>query len=119
MFWSTSDMAETGRGLMPIGWLWRKATVADLAMAASEQRLLESPAGWVVIQNRIPGEIDVVWVATSVNEFPRLVDGILDIAADRNVGTVAFRIPQTGWSGEALIRAGATLRETHVYAKPL
>lgn len=119
MFWSTSDMAEAGRGLMPLGWLWRKATVADLRRAASEQRLLESPAGWVVIERRDPAVIDVAWLATSVNEFPRLIGGILDLAADRRAGSVVFRVPQTGWSGEALVRAGATLRETHVYSKAL
>ncbi len=119
MFWSTSEMAEAGRGLMSLGWLWRKATVEDLSRAAREQRLLESPAGWVIIDTRTPGELDVVWAATSVNEFPRLVDGILDLAADRKVNAVVFRLPQTGWSGETLVRAGAAVSETHIFTKPV
>lgn len=119
MFWSTSEMAEIGRGLMSFGWLWRKATVEDLNRAASEQRLLESPAGWVIIEARNPGEMDVVWAATSVNEFPRLVDGILDLAAERDIGIIVFRLPQTGWSGETLVRAGAKVSETHIFTKPV
>lgn len=119
MFWSTSDMAETGRGLMSFGWLWRRATVDDLTKAASEQRFLESPAGWVVIETPDPDEIDVVWLATSANEFPRLIDALLDLGADRSAETIVFRVPQTGWSGEALTRAGGIVRETQVYEKPL
>lgn len=119
MFWSTSELADVGRGLMSFGWLWRKATVQDLMNAAAEQRLLESPAGWVVIETRSADQIDVVWAATSFNEFPRLIDGILDLAADRQAEVVVFRLPQTGWSGEAIVRAGARLRETHIYAKAL
>jgi GNAT superfamily N-acetyltransferase len=117
MYWSTGELCEAGRGLKATSWTWKKATVDDLDRCAREQRLFSSPVGWAVVEYPVKGEVDVVWVASSPNDFPRLVAGLDYLAAERNAERVYYRIPQTGWSGEALLRAGANITETYIYTK--
>lgn len=117
MFWSTSEISEAGRGLIPSGWLWRRATVGDVNNAAKSQRLFSNPAGWLILEDRTPETLDVTWVATSANDFPRLISGISDLAADRGIEKVMYRVPQTGWSGEAMARSGMDPWEVYVYGK--
>lgn len=119
MFWSTSEISEAGRGLIPFGWIWRRATVDDVMQSAMSQRLLTSPAGWLISESAVPNELAVTWAATSANDFPRLISGVYDLAADRDIQEVMFRIPQTGWSGEALTRAGVETWEVYIYTKAI
>ncbi|MEX1037481.1 MAG: GNAT family N-acetyltransferase [Acidimicrobiia bacterium] len=117
MYWSTGELCEAGRGLKASSWTWKRSTVEDLDRSAREQRLFNNPAGWAVVEYPDEGEIDVVWVASSPNDFPRLIAGLDHLAVERDANRVTYRIPQTGWSGEALRRAGATVSETFVYTK--
>ncbi len=116
MFWSTSEMAEAGRGLIPSHWTWRRATVSDLNEAAKSQRFYSSPAGWVIVEPR-DRTLDVTWVATSQNDFPRLLSGITHLAVERELETVFFHLPETGWSREALARAGIEVSGLYLYTK--
>ncbi|REK21851.1 MAG: GNAT family N-acetyltransferase [Actinobacteria bacterium] len=116
IYWSTSELYETGRGLKPEQWTWRRGTVADLEQAARNQQLYTNPAGWVALE-RIDQELEVTWVATSPNDFPRLVAGIDTLGSEWGVSEISYHVPQTGWSGEALLRAGAEVSEILVYAK--
>lgn len=117
MYWSTSELYEAARGLKASAWSWRRATVTDLERAASGRSLLHNPAGWTMIEHPEEGSMDVVWVASSPNEFPRMVAGIDSHAAENGIDHVRYWIPQTGWTGEALMRAGAAVSETLVYSK--
>lgn len=117
MYWSTGELCEAGRGLKASAWTWRRATVEDLVVAAREHRLFNHPAGWAMVEYPTPDEIDIVWIASSPNDFPRLIASVDHLAVERDAVRVTYRIPQTGWSGEALRRAGATVSETLVYTK--
>lgn len=117
MYWSTGEMCEAGRGLKASAWTWKRATVDDLDQSAREQRLFNHPAGWAVAEYPAPDEIDIVWIASSPNDFPRLIAGVDHLAVERDAVQVTYRIPETGWSGEALRRAGASVSETFVYTK--
>ncbi len=117
MYWSTGELFEAGRGLKASAWTWRRATVGDLDLAAREQRLFNHPAGWAVAEYPAPDEIDIVWIASSPNDFPRLIAGVDQLALERDAAEVTYRIPETGWSGEALRRAGADVSESFVYTK--
>lgn len=119
MYWSTSEISEAGRALVPSGWQWRRATVEDLDRAAGERRLLSNAAGWIVIEEVVANEVDVVWVAASQNDFPRLVNGMRHLAMERRLERVVYRIPQSGWSGEALAREGVDVSEVLVFSKPV
>ncbi|CAN5819652.1 hypothetical protein BH23ACT4_BH23ACT4_09340 [soil metagenome] len=117
MYWSTGELCEAGRGLKASAWTWRRATVEDLDLAAREQRLFNHPAGWAMVEYPGPDEIDIVWIASSPNDFPRLIAGVDHLAVEREAVRVTYRITETGWSGEALRRAGAEVSETFVYTK--
>lgn len=118
MYWSTSEFADMARSLVPSGWKWRRATVSDIDRAARERRLLGNAAGWLVVEE-FEDEIDVVWVASSQNDFPRLLNGIRHLIIERDLKAAWFRIPETGWSGEALKREGIETSEVIVYSKPI
>jgi GNAT superfamily N-acetyltransferase len=117
MYWSTGELCEAGRGLKASAWTWRRANVEDLEVASREHRLFNHPAGWAMVEYPTSDEIDIVWIASSPNDFPRLIASVDHLAVERDAVRVTYRIPQTGWSGEALRRAGATVSETLVYTK--
>ncbi len=119
MYWSTSEIADAGRMLLPSVWKWRRATVADLDLAARERRLVASAAGWLVFEPRESDSIEVVWVAAGQNDFPRLVNAALRYSADNGIKDVYFKIPETGWTGEALRREGFEVTTITVYSKPI
>jgi GNAT superfamily N-acetyltransferase len=118
MYWSTSEIADAGRMLLPSGWKWRRATVGDVDLAAREQRLLSNAAGWLILEVVDKTSIEIVWVAASQSDFPRLVDAALRYALEHGLTDVSFRIPETGWTGEALRREGIDTKELTIYAKP-
>lgn len=118
MYWSTSELADAGRGLIPSGWKWRRASVTDIDTAARERRLYGNAAGWLVVEE-FENEIDVVWVASSQNDFPRLVHAIRHLMVEHDLEACFFRIPDIGWSGEALKREGVDISEVIVYSKPI
>jgi ribosomal protein S18 acetylase RimI-like enzyme len=106
MYWSTSEMADAGRMLMPSAWKWRRATASDIDRAARERRLISNSAGWLVFEIKGDDSIEVVWVAAGQNDVPWLIDAALLFAADNGINEVYFKIPETGWTGEALRREG-------------
>lgn len=119
MYWSTSEIADAGRMLLPSAWKWCRATVADIELAAREQRFVSSAAGWLVFQPGDSDSIEVVWVATSQTDFPRLVNSAIRYGTDNGIDNVYFKIPDTGWTGEALRREGFEVSTITVYAKPV
>ena len=119
MYWSTSEMADAGRMLLPSAWKWRRATVADIDRAARERRFVSCAAGWLVYEPRETESIEVVWVAAGQNDFPRLVSAALRFSADAGISDVYFKIPETGWSGEALRRERFEVSIVTVYSKPV
>lgn len=117
MYWSTSELYEAGRGLLPSGWTWRRCVVGDLLAAAEQHRFFQSPAGWVIVEFPAEDEVEITWTASSPPDFPRLLTGVAALAAERGIRLMTCLVPQTGWSGEALRRAGASTSEYLVFAK--
>lgn len=116
MFWSNSDLAHDARGLIPVGWRWRKATPRDLTDAASEKEFLQSPSGWAIATNPDERWLSVSWVATSQSETPRLLEELLAFTAQRGIGELNFKMPTTPWMVESLQRAGGDLSEIRIYS---
>ena len=107
MFWSTSELYHSGKGLSANGWRWRKATPEDLIDAAQEGRFYQSPAGWVVVGPLVESKLRVDWIATTHHEAPRLLESLIDLAARSNTEAMTAFLPATPWTAEALTRAGA------------
>lgn len=116
LFWAASDLAREGRELIAIGWQWRTARPGDVTTLGE---LFQSPAGWVSLEQRDPDWLHTLWFATTPDGLLPLLDGLLDLAAQRSVKEVYVKLPDLGWTSEALTRVGGRPREVLVYAKPI
>lgn len=116
VFWSGSDLAVDGRELIAQGWQWRKTRPDDLAVAASQGSLYQSPAGWVIVDNQYE-MLRCGWVATAAEDAPRLLQGLADLGVERGVEEILVMVPGSPWAVEALARAGSQPNEIIVFAK--
>lgn len=120
VFWSTSDLAQAGHGLMAQGWHWSKARPETIQAAARTGNLYQSPAGWVIVDK--PGgsgaHVRAFWIATAKGEAPSLIEGLLDLAAERE-SELAAMVPNVAWASEAFTRAGASISEVLVFSLAL
>lgn len=116
MFWSTSELAHAGRSFAANGWHWRRARPSDLATAASTGEFYQNPAGWVIADQPSPDVVRAGWLATTTEEAPRLLDGLIAHAADREATELTVKLPNLAWSAEALVRAGGQIVEVAVYS---
>ena len=119
MFWSTSDLAHHGRGLIAHGWQWRKAAPKNLTTAAGEGDFYQSPAGWVVADMPERGRIRTLWLATTPNEAPRLLTDLIDLASQKEATELTIKMPNIPWVAESLSRSGADPKEVVVYSLAL
>jgi hypothetical protein len=116
LFWAASDLAREGRELAALGWQWRTARPRDVT---SGGELLQSPAGWVSIDQPGDDTIRTRWFATTPDGLLTLFDGLLDLAAERSAAHVDIKLPNLGWTAEAIIRFGSEPSEMLVYSKPI
>lgn len=117
LFWANGDLAVGGRELMARGWQWRRTRPEDLARAAGEGRLHQSPAGWVIVDQTQAGWLRAGWLAAEPEDAPRLFDGLHDLAVDRAAEGVDVMVPGVPWVVEALTRAGTQPKEVVIYAR--
>lgn len=119
MFWSGSDVAKAGRGLLAHGWQWRKATPDDLHQAARHRQFFQSAAGWVTTDVPDEGHLRVGWLALSAGQAPELFEGLKALGAEFAAQHLTIKIPNLPWTAEALTRAGGTDTEVLVYSLSL
>lgn len=116
LFWAASDLAREGRELIANHWQWRTARPNDVT---SGGELVQSPAGWVSLIQPEDDWITTRWFATTPDGLLALFDGLFDLAAARSVTEVDVKLPNLGWTAEAITRFGGTPKEVLVYAKPI
>lgn len=114
LFWVASDLALEARELIALGWQWRTARPDDIGGAGE---VLQSAAGWVMVDQPEPDWMRVLWMATTPDDILPLLEGLLDLAAERAVAEVDVKLPSLGWTAEALRRHGAEPEEMVVYSK--
>lgn len=116
MFWSTSELAHGGRGFIADGWQWRKARPDDLTEASAAGQFFQNPAGWVIADQPEDDVVRTRWMATTKGEAPRLLDGLVGLAADRDAAALTVKLPNIPWAAEALVRAGGDSDEILIYS---
>ena len=116
LFWAAGDLSLSGRELIAIGWQWRTARPEDLTAAVATGNLLQSTAGWVIVDQPAADWLRTAWVATTPDDILGLLDGLLDHAAERGVEGMDVKLPNLPWTLEALTRAGSEPREVLVHA---
>jgi hypothetical protein len=115
LFWSGSDMARAGQELIARGWQWRKARPGDVTAAIDRGELFHCGAGWALVDQPNPGRLRVGWLATSREEAPTLLDGLLELAHTRAADELYLTAPKLEWVVETLAREGAETTEVMVY----
>ena len=118
MFWSTGDLFHDGRGLVALGWRWRRMTPQDLIEAAGTKSLYQSPSGWATVEKLGQEHMRLLWMATTPNEAHQMLDALLDLATRSGVTSFNLKTPATPWIVEAIRRAGGEPSEILVYSRP-
>jgi len=118
LLWLGSELARSGRELYPGHWRWRKAHRRDLDQPVNDHHLFQGAAGWVVA---VPDQdsLAIRWMVTDPADGPALLEGVAEVARQLEMARIEVYIPETPWSGEALIREGFTTRRLLIYAKSL
>lgn len=119
LFWVASDLARESRELISIGWQWRTARPDDITRAVGDGELVQSAAGWVSLQQPVADWLRVDWIATTPEDILGLLDGLLDLAAERGVGEVDVKLPDLPWTSEAIRRTGSEPDGLVLHAKPI
>lgn len=118
LFWAASDLARASRELVAIGWQWRTARPADIAQSVVGE-LIQSSAGWLCVEQPASDRIRTNWIATTAEDALGLLDGLLDLVAERGVSTLDIKLPDLPWTAEAIRRSGSEPQPLIVHSKPI
>jgi GNAT superfamily N-acetyltransferase len=116
LFWAASDLARHGREMIAVGWQWRTARPRDVTASGE---LLQSAAGWITVAQTDPKRISARWMATTPDDLLPLLDGLLDLAAERQVDELDIKLPDLGWTDEGIRRAGGRIDRMIIHSKPI
>jgi GNAT superfamily N-acetyltransferase len=117
VFWSSSELNRASRGLISRGWQWRTATPADLVSGATSGHFLQSPDGWVLADQPDPKVLRVLWMATTPEDAPRFLEGVVDRAWSQDAESVTVKAPNVPWMTEAIRRVGGDPKEILIFSK--
>ncbi len=117
LFWVASDLARASRELIALGWQWRTARPGDVNTAARD--LVQSAAGWASIEQPDDDWVRTSWIASTPEDLLGLIDGLLDLAAERGASELDIKLPDLPWTSEAIIRSGSEPNPVIVHAKPI
>lgn len=115
LFWAVSDLAREARELLALGWQWRTARPADIGGAAGD--LVQSSAGWACVDQLTDDRLRINWIASTPEDMLGLIDGLLDLAAERGVSDLDIKLPDLPWTSEAIVRTGSQPNPVIVHAK--
>lgn len=117
IFWAGGELARASRELIALGWQWRIARPADLNGAAGN--LVQSAAGWASIEQPEDDWVRVNWIASTPEDMLGLIDGLLDLAAEREASELDIKLPDLPWTSEAIVRSGSEPNPVIVLSKPV
>jgi ribosomal protein S18 acetylase RimI-like enzyme len=117
IFWAGGELARASRELIALGWQWRIARPADLNGAAGD--LVQSAAGWASIEQPEDDWVRVNWIASTPEDMLGLIDGLLDLAAEREASELDIKLPDLPWTSEAIVRSGSEPNPVIVLSKPV
>ena len=117
--WSQSRLARQGRDLIALGWRWRMAQPDDVLGAAQRGELFHAAAGWASVGQRNEDWLETRWMATTPEDILPLLEGLIDLASSRGLERLTVKLPDTGWTREAVRRFGGGVARLIVWAKPI
>ena len=117
VFWSSSELNQASRGLIAHGWQWQVATPTDLMSGAKSGHFYQSPDGWLLADQPDSKSLRVLWMATTPENAPWFLDGIVELARSQGVESVHFKAPNLPWMTESIKRVGGEPKEILIFSK--
>lgn len=117
LFWVGSDLARESRELIALGWQWRMARPEDVTRGGGV--LFQSTAGWVLVDQPTEDWLRTNWIASTAEDMLGLIDGLLDLSAERGVTELDIKLPDLPWTSEAIVRSGGEPNPIVVASKPI
>ncbi|HSF87177.1 MAG TPA: GNAT family N-acetyltransferase [Acidimicrobiia bacterium] len=118
MAWSAGPLGRRARGLLAIGWTWRRLSVDDLTRGAKGGALWMCPAGWVLAapHNDV---LELGWLETGPDDVGELLKSALDLAGELGAARLSLKAPALPWLTSELDRTGFDTGEIRIYERPL
>ena len=116
--WSTGELARAARGLLPIGWVWRRMTADHLVLAARNRDLYEGRPGWAMAEVG-DGVFQVHWMEAAEDDALAMAKALVDRAAEAEVAEMRVWVPDVPWLVAAFTTLGCDFHRAGVWAKDL
>ena len=115
--WSIGELGRASRGLIGVGWTFRRLTLADLEKAARTNAFWEIGAGWALAAPAPEAHFEVAWLETREEDAHDLLRSLVDLAIGAGSEAIAIWVPAIDWMIQAARRLGFETRVLHVYAR--
>jgi len=113
--WISGPLERASRGLIPLGWAWRRLHRDDLTEAARRRALWEGRPGWAIADVE-DDTFRVSWLSTTEGDTRAMMRALVDRAAAAGVDRLEVMIPDVDWLRRALRRMGAEAHPLAIYA---
>jgi hypothetical protein len=118
MAWSAGPLGRGARGLLVVGWTWRRLTVDDLVRGAKGGALWMCPAGWVLAAP-YDDVLELGWLETGPDDVGELLKSALDLAGELGAERLSLKAPALPWLASELERTGFETGEIIIYERAL
>lgn len=115
--WSVGELGRASRGLIGVGWTFRRLTLADLESAAKASAFWEIGAGWALAAPASDARFEVAWLETREEDAIDLIRSLVDLAIGSGSESIAIWVPAVDWMVQAARRLGFETSLLHVYAR--
>lgn len=117
--WSVGELGRASRGLIGIGWAFRRLTPADLEAAARGNAFWEIGAGWALAAPAAEARFEVAWLETREEDAHDLFRSLIDLAIGSGAESISIWIPAIDWTIQTARRLGFETSLMHVYAREI
>jgi len=117
--WSVGELGRASRGLVGIGWAFRRLTPADLEAAARANAFWEIGAGWALAAPAPDARFEVAWLETREEDANDLFRSLIDLAIGSGAESISIWVPAVDWMIQAARRRGFETTLMHVYAREI
>ena len=117
--WSVGELGRASRGLVGIGWAFRRLTPADLEAAARGGAFWEIGAGWALAAPALESRFEVAWLETREEDAGDLFRSLIDLAIGSGAESISIWVPAIDWTIQTARRLGFETSSMHVYAREI
>jgi hypothetical protein len=112
-------LGRASRGLIGIGWAFRRLTLTDLEVAARAGAFWEIGAGWALAAPAVEARFEVAWLETREEDANDLFRSLIDLAIGSGAESISIWVPAIDWIIQTARRRGFETSLMHVYAREI